>query len=153
MNGVRFWNGLRSAAVVVVLANLGCGGAGAESDPARLAASESAVTAGSCCADQDCLCHGDVVSEAAATRAGPFDVDTFTLRRGRGYGGGTIYFPTDAEPPFAAFVMCPGFTASGDAAHPCGHVGCCRSCAYRLTNINCRCGVLPHSDRSRDQRS
>jgi dienelactone hydrolase len=51
------------------------------------------------------------VNEASATRNGPFDVDTFQIAGGRRFGGGTVFFPTDAQPPFAAFVMCPGFTA------------------------------------------
>jgi pimeloyl-ACP methyl ester carboxylesterase len=31
---------------------------------------------------------------------------------GRIYGGGTVYYPTNAEPPFSAVVMCPGYTAT-----------------------------------------
>lgn len=74
-------------------------------------ATGSALEAGQCCDDADCLCHEDVVSEATATANGPFDVDTLTIDGGRDYGGGTVFFPTDAAPPFSAFVMCPGFTA------------------------------------------
>lgn len=70
-----------------------------------------ALEAGQCCADADCLCHEDVVSATTATRDGPFRVATFRVDGGREYGGGTVYFPTNAEPPFSAFVMCPGFTA------------------------------------------
>jgi dienelactone hydrolase len=76
-----------------------------------VAARGSALEAGQCCADRDCLCHEDVVSEATATANGPFDVDSFRVDGGRDYGGGTVFFPTDAAPPFSAFVMCPGFTA------------------------------------------
>lgn len=71
----------------------------------------SALEAGACCDGGDCLCHEDVVNETTATRAGPFRVDTFQIDGGRDFGGGTVFFPTDAEPPFASFVMCPGFTA------------------------------------------
>jgi dienelactone hydrolase len=81
----------------------------AEQDP--VGARESALEAGACCADRDCLCHEDVVNESTATATGPFDVDTFQIDGGRDFGGGTVFFPTDAPPPFSAFVMCPGFTA------------------------------------------
>jgi dienelactone hydrolase len=77
----------------------------------RFAAEQSALEAGECCSDGDCLCHEDVVNETTATRNGPFSVDTFSLDGGGQYGGGTVFLPADAEPPFAAFVMCPGFTA------------------------------------------
>lgn len=81
----------------------------APDDP--LGADNSALEAGECCDDGDCLCHEDVVNEATATANGPFDVDSFQVDGGREFGGGTVFFPTDAQPPFAAFVMCPGFTA------------------------------------------
>lgn len=80
-----------------------------QDDP--VGARESALEAGECCDDGDCLCHEDVVNESTATNAGPFDVDTFTIDGGRDYGSGTVFFPTDARPPFSSFVMCPGFTA------------------------------------------
>jgi dienelactone hydrolase len=80
-----------------------------DDDP--LGADNSALEAGQCCDDGDCLCREEVVNEATATADGPFDVDSFQVDGGRDFGGGTVFFPTDAEPPFAAFVMCPGFTA------------------------------------------
>ena len=94
------------------LTGMGCGEPAAttgEDDP--IGARESALEAGECCDDRDCLCHEDVVNEATATRNGPFDVDTFQIDGGRDYGGGTVFFPSDAQAPFSAFVMCPGFTA------------------------------------------
>jgi dienelactone hydrolase len=85
------------------------GGVPPEDEP--LGAGASALEAGACCDGGDCLCHEEVVNETTATRAGPFAVDTFQIDGGRDYGGGTVFFPTNAEPPFSAFVMCPGFTA------------------------------------------
>lgn len=88
-----------------------CGDAAVSGEEARLAAAEAPISAGACCADADCLCHEDEVSEESATDEGPFSVETFSIDGGRDYGGGTVFFPSDAEPPFSAFVMCPGFTA------------------------------------------
>lgn len=83
----------------------------AVSEGVSLGSTEASISAGECCSDADCLCHGDVVSAAAASRNGPFTVRTFTVDGGREYGGGTVFFPSNAAPPFSAFVMCPGFTA------------------------------------------
>jgi dienelactone hydrolase len=42
---------------------------------------------------------------------GPFAVSTTTVGRGNGFGGGTIYFPTDtSQGTFGAIVIAPGFT-------------------------------------------
>lgn len=68
-------------------------------------------TGGLCCDDSDCLCHEDAVTKETATGEGPFNVDRFTVDGGSAFGGGTVFFPTDAEPPFSSFAMCPGFTA------------------------------------------
>jgi dienelactone hydrolase len=95
-----------------LLAATACAGpATASGDEGSIAEGVSPLVAGECCADGGCLCHEDVVSEATATKAGPFAVGTFKVDGGSDYGGGTVFFPTDAAPPFAAFVMCPGFSA------------------------------------------
>jgi dienelactone hydrolase len=41
-------------------------------------------------------------------------VDSYALpySLGRIYGGGTVYYPTNAEPPLSAVVMCPGYSAT-----------------------------------------
>jgi dienelactone hydrolase len=66
-----------------------------------------------CCEDGDCICRGESPSEQTLDRAGPYRVDRYRLgaRFGRRFGGGTVYFPIDAEPPLSAVVMCPGYTA------------------------------------------
>jgi dienelactone hydrolase len=94
-----------------LLAATACGGPAATGDEDPIGAGESPLVAGECCDEGDCLCHEDVVSEAAATKAGPFGVATLEIDGDRDYGGGTVFFPTNAAPPFAAFVMCPGFSA------------------------------------------
>ena len=50
-----------------------------------------------------------LASIQAAT--GPFAVSTTTVAKGNGFGGGTIYFPTDtSQGTFGAVVIAPGFT-------------------------------------------
>ncbi|CAM3486576.1 T9SS type A sorting domain-containing protein [Aequorivita lipolytica] len=57
---------------------------------------------------------GDVTIESL-TNPGPFNVATLTeadgLRNGPNYLGATVYYPTNATPPFASIAIVPGFTA------------------------------------------
>jgi dienelactone hydrolase len=57
--------------------------------------------------------RGNDPTEASASRAGPYNVESYTsgFRAPQSYGGGTIHYPTDAEPPLGIVVVCPGFTA------------------------------------------
>jgi dienelactone hydrolase len=59
------------------------------------------------------LIRGDAPTLESATSSGEFEVETFTegLRNGPDYGTQTLHFPVDAEPPFAAVAVVPGFTA------------------------------------------
>lgn len=59
------------------------------------------------------LIRGDAPTLQSATSTGEFTVQTFTegLRNGPDYGTQTMHFPVDAEPPFAAVAVVPGFTA------------------------------------------
>ncbi len=61
---------------------------------------------GACCADGNCLCHGPEPTRLT-TSDGPFDTDSFRI------SSGTVYYPTDAEPPFAAVGVCGGFLNTG----------------------------------------
>jgi hypothetical protein len=58
--------------------------------------------------------RGDEPTEASASRMGPYSVESYTsgFRAPMDYGGGAIWYPTDADPPFAIVAVCPGFTAS-----------------------------------------
>ncbi|MET0390779.1 MAG: alpha/beta hydrolase [Polyangiales bacterium] len=69
---------------------------------------------GECCSDGDCVCRGGEPTDSTVDGEGPYDVDSYSLgfRFGRLFGGGTVYYPTDAEPPLSAVVMCPGYTAT-----------------------------------------
>jgi dienelactone hydrolase len=50
---------------------------------------------------------------ASASKAGKYMVMSYTsgFKPGTQYSAGTIYYPTDADPPFAMDVVVPGFTA------------------------------------------
>jgi hypothetical protein len=63
--------------------------------------------AGDCCPDGNCLCHGDVPT-ALTSDDGPFMVDSFDMP-----SAGCVYYPTDAEPPFAAVAISDGAGGTG----------------------------------------
>jgi dienelactone hydrolase len=58
-------------------------------------------------------CEG--VTVESLTNPGPFAVDTLTeadgIRNGPDYLGATIYYPTNATPPYASIAIVPGFSA------------------------------------------
>lgn len=59
------------------------------------------------------IVRGDAPTKASASAKGPYKVMSYTS----GfpvmlYGGGTIWYPTDAQAPFGAVAVCPGFTAA-----------------------------------------
>jgi len=68
---------------------------------------------GTCCTDGDCICRGADPTDATPNRNGPFRAASYTrgFRIGLEFGGATVYYPTDAEPPLSAVIMCPGYTA------------------------------------------
>ncbi len=63
----------------------------------------------------DILAQCEDVTVESLTNPGPFEVATLTeadgIRNGPDYLGATIYYPTNAEPPFASIAIVPGFTA------------------------------------------
>jgi dienelactone hydrolase len=70
---------------------------------------------GVCCTDGNCLCHGPDPTEASATVDGSYTVSSYTdgfpVSPAANFLAATIYHPTDAEPPLAGVVICPGWTA------------------------------------------
>lgn len=60
-----------------------------------------------CCSDGDCLCHGDPPS-AVTAEDGPFETDSYDLS-----SAGCVFYPTNAEPPFAAVAISDGFLGAG----------------------------------------
>jgi dienelactone hydrolase len=63
--------------------------------------------AGACCKDGDCLCHGDPPA-APTNMAGPFKTANYDIT-----SAGCVYYPMDAEPPFAAVTISDGFGGTG----------------------------------------
>jgi dienelactone hydrolase len=64
--------------------------------------------------------RGDEPTAQSASSAGPYEVGEIAdgFRDGPDFGGATIYYPVDAEPPFAMIVFCPGWlgTQASDRA-------------------------------------
>lgn len=61
------------------------------------------------------LAQCEDVTVESITNPGPYEVATLTeadgIRNGPDYQGATIYYPTNATPPFASIAIVPGFTA------------------------------------------
>jgi dienelactone hydrolase len=72
-----------------------------------------AVGMGMCCANGNCLCHGDAPT-GLTSKAGPFQTAMYTVSTG------TVYYPMDATPPFAAIAIIPGFLNTGPEMAPWG---------------------------------
>ena len=87
---------------VIDMGLAGTGGVGA----GGVAGGPAPTGDGSCCADGNCLCHGPAPTELTSAK-GPFKVATFEMPTG------SVYYPTDAEPPFAAVAVCGGFLNTG----------------------------------------
>lgn len=68
---------------------------------------------GKCCASGDCLCHGPDPT-GLTSKNGPYKTATLTMPTG------TVYYPTDAEPPLAGISICPGFLNTGPEMAPWG---------------------------------
>ena len=55
----------------------------------------------------------DGITVESLTNPGPFEVETLTeadgIRNGPDYSGATIYYPTNATPPFASLAIVPGY--------------------------------------------
>ncbi len=64
----------------------------------------------------DPLIRGDDPTPTSATEPGPYDVETYEqddgLRDGPDYAQATIYYPTDARPPFASVIVIPGYVSA-----------------------------------------
>lgn len=71
------------------------------------AANTAAMAQGTCCADHDCLCHSEPPDSLRA-ETGPHAVMQYALMN-----TGCVYYPAEAEPPFAAVAVADGFGGSG----------------------------------------
>ena len=66
-------------------------------------------------APQNTFAQCDDITVASLTNPGPFDVATMTqtdgLRDGPDYFSATVYYPTNATPPYASIAIVPGFNS------------------------------------------
>ncbi len=66
----------------------------------------------------------DGISVDNITNPGPFEVATLTeangIRNGPNYAGATIYYPTNATPPFASVAIVPGFVSQPSSVEEWG---------------------------------
>ena len=91
----------------------GAAGGGGAAGAGNAGAGGGGGGTGKCCASGDCLCHGDAPS-APTSKNGPYKTATLTM------ASGTVYYPTDAEPPLAGVSICPGFLNTGPEMQPWG---------------------------------
>lgn len=61
--------------------------------------------------NDDCFCRGDDPTEASATNDGPYTVESYStgMAQPSGVTSYTVWYPTDADPPFAGIAVVPGF--------------------------------------------
>jgi dienelactone hydrolase len=59
------------------------------------------------------MIRGDAPTAASASAKGPYKEKSYTmgLRAPKDYGGGTVWYPTEAEPPYAIVAVVPGFVS------------------------------------------
>ena len=68
-----------------------------------------------------CDWRGPEPTEAVLTASGPFAVGSVAVPSSAGFGGGTLYYPTNtSEGPFAVVSIAPGFLEGQDAIAPWG---------------------------------
>ena len=64
------------------------------------------------------------ITIGSLSNPGIYDVATLTeadgLRNGPDYFGATVYYPTNATPPYASIAIVPGFTASPNSVEAWG---------------------------------
>jgi hypothetical protein len=105
MSGIAGMSGMAGAS--------GSAGGGGMSGAAGGGNTGGATGTGKCCASGDCLCHGPDPT-GLTSKNGPYKTAQLTISTG------TVYYPTDAEPPLAGVSICPGFLNTGPEMAPWG---------------------------------
>jgi dienelactone hydrolase len=82
-------------------------------NPGTAGTADKGGTGGAAAPSGNGIMRGPDPTEQTASKAGTFKVKTYTsgFKDGMSFGGGTIYYPTDADAPFASAVFCPGWLA------------------------------------------
>jgi dienelactone hydrolase len=80
---------------------------------AAMAMPDSGMTADGDCGADAFACRGDAPTKdgSLGNKEGPYTVESYTdgYRDGPDYADSTIYYPTDADPPFACVAVVPGY--------------------------------------------
>jgi predicted dienelactone hydrolase len=98
-----------------------------------------------------CDQHGPAPTEQSVTAArGPFTVGTVTVPTSAGFGGGTIYYPTNEQGPFAVISIAPGFVEDQTAIAGWGPR--LASNGFVVITINTTNGFILPDQRSTEQR-
>jgi hypothetical protein len=92
----------------------GFGGTGGVAGTGGVSGSGSGGGTGTCCTSGDCLCHGPDPTGLTSAK-GPYTTTSFAMGT-----VGTVHYPTNAEAPFAAIAIVPGFTNTGPEMAPWG---------------------------------
>ncbi|HEX4337362.1 MAG TPA: hypothetical protein VH062_15705 [Polyangiaceae bacterium] len=87
--------------------NGGVAASGGAAGSSGAAGAGGGTAAGSCCSDGMCLCHGDAPT-ALTSAKGPYTTKSYTVA-----GAGCIFYPTNADAPFAAVTVSDGFGGAG----------------------------------------
>ncbi len=89
------------------MAGTGAGGTAGMDMAAAGAGGSPMMGKGSCCMDGNCLCRGMMPTELTSAK-GPYNTESYTIS-----GAGCVFYPTDAEPPFAGVAVADGFGGAG----------------------------------------
>ena len=99
-------------------------GASAAAGSSAAAAGSGAAAAGSSAQgnSKDGFMRGPAPTMDSVMKNGPYQVKNYAdgIKDGAEFLAATIYYPVDADPPFAGIVACPGFTAYQDSVAPWG---------------------------------
>ena len=70
------------------------------------------------------LAQCESVSNNSASETGPYYVESISeedgMRNGPDYSGATLFYPENAEPPFASIIIVPGYATLESTIHNWG---------------------------------
>ena len=70
------------------------------------------------------LAQCESVSNNSASETGPYNVESISeedgMRNGPDYSGATLFYPENAEPPFASIIIVPGYATLESTIHNWG---------------------------------
>lgn len=122
----------RGAAGAAPAGGTGAAGTGAPmAGGAAMAGAGGAKTGtGTCCPDGDCICREAPPAMLNGAAKGPYRTESMRASTG------TFHYPVDADPPFSAVAICPGFLNSGPEMAPWGPFYASWGIATMVTNTS-----------------